>query len=174
MATGITTYSGQVHRGLSFKNNNVLWLAIGRTSAWTDDAHPPAEVVSDTDITQIKGYFKITNKEVCYPVSSGGDVTVVGQQYKFSSDVNAYTNVARFVYLKYTITGADFVESPTYEYRQIGIYSNLTPVTAHIGDTILDPANVYDNGVLEYYSNETPTERRSDRNDIAEIVLEFF
>lgn len=173
MSTGITTYYGRIHRGINFKNNNELWLAIGRTTAWADDANPPAESNTTTDIDEIKGFVKITNKSMCYEVASGGDVTVLGQDYNFSSDANAYTNNARFLYLKGIISSTEFVEDPTYEYRQVGIYSNLVPASGHSGELSLDPANVSDNGILEYYSNEQPTERRGDRNDEFEFILEF-
>ncbi len=174
MSTGVTTYHGRIHRGIVFKNSNDHWLAIGKTTAWADDSNPPAEDPTDTDITDIKGYKKITTKSMCYPVASGGDVTILGQDYKFCSDGDAYSNNARFVYLKGELDNTDFVESPTYEYRQVAIYTNLIPAAGHSGDLSLDPSDVTDNGVLEYYSNEQPIERRGDRNDEFEFVLEFY
>ena len=174
MATGITTYSGRIHRGIVFKNANDLWLAIGRTTPWTNETNPPVESESTTNLTELKGFRKITNKSMCYTVSSGlGDINVLGQDYKFCSDNDAYSNDARFVYLRGEIFNSDFIENPTFSYRQIGIYSNLTPATGHEGSLVLDPGYVTDNGVLEYYSNEQPIERRDDRNDVFEIVLEF-
>ena len=175
MSTGITTKYGRIHRGIVWKNINSLWVAIGKTSAWSDDANPPAEDVSTTDISEIKGFKKITNKSMCYPVSTGsGDVTVLGQDYKFSTDDDAYTNDARFVYLKGTLEGTELVESPTYSYRQVAIYSNTKPSAGNETLLLLTPSQVADNGVLEYYSNEIPVERRSDRNDVFEFILEFF
>jgi len=173
MSTGITTNYSKIHNGIRFKNQT-LWMAIGRTTPWTNESSPPAETSTTTSIDEIKGFVKITNKSMVYEVSSGEDIVVLGNKYKFSSDNDAYSNNAKFVYLKGEILNSYFIETPFFKYRQIGIYSNLVPVTGHEGDLYLDPSNVSDAGILEYYSNEQPIERRNDRKDVFEFILEFF
>lgn len=153
MGVGITTIDSCVKQALRKKTLDVFWFALGRTTAWANEAQPPDESAGAHAIDEPICYVLADVVSLCTPVESGGDVQVDGQEYAFVADVDAYTEGARFLYIH-----ADFnvEESPGLPYagfRQHGLYSGLTPAAGHEADVWLAPVNVQDPGQLEYYRN---------------------
>jgi len=168
---GATTYIGRVLRALQFKTENELWGAIGRTTAWTDEADPPDDPVDVATIEEPIVYVKALLVGLAKTVSTGADITINGQGYAYVDDADAYDEDARFLIVDVVFDPA--VQSVYGNFRQIGIFANLIPATGHESDEFLIPANVSDEGVLVYVHNDTVTTMASDRQEEVKIALEF-
>lgn len=166
---GANVYSGDVLSGLDFKNNHEIWIAVGRTSAWTDENNPPDEDRNDSDITEIVG-FKKADVVSLAKQDGGGAIEFNGQNYTLVSDGNAYTETARFVYIKASLEYDTF---PVVTFRQTAIYADLTPASGHESDDPILPADVSDNGILRYYRNHVPRFRDNEIVDIIELVIDI-
>jgi hypothetical protein len=171
MSTGTTTYKGRVKRALAFKQQSSLWACVGRKTAWTDENDPPVEEPATEYLDEPICYAAPSVITVCKQVSSGGDVTVEGQKYAFVSDGDAYTENARFVYLK-ALFDPDSGQ-PNHNFRRTGVYSGLTPQAGYESRQWLDPANVSDPGVLEYLDNHREMSLGPGESRQIEIVIEF-
>ena len=166
---GACVYSGDVLTALSLKNNNTFWVAVGHTSAWTDESSPPAEDLTITDIDDIQGFKKCDTVSLCVP-DAAGTIEFRGQNYKLVADSDAYTEVARYIYFRADLKYDQF---PVVTYRQTGLYANTTPATGYESNDILTPAEVASNGTLRYYHNHSPVYRTADSVDIIEIIIEI-
>lgn len=170
MGYGVATYEGRIKRALNMKTDSVLWCAVGHTAVWPGEPDPPDEDPATTAIDTPIVYVKPSSVSLCKAVESGGDVTIEGQQYEFVADVDAYTEGARFLYLTTTF---DPDIHPYANFRQFGVYSDLTPSVGHENDDWLAPANVDDDGVLEIYENHTVKSFGPGETRVIEIVIEF-
>lgn len=168
---GATTYTGRVLRALDFKTNNELWGAIGRTTVWTNEALPPDDPLDATAIDEPIVYVQAGITTLAKISSGSGDVSVNGQYYTYVDDVNAYTEDARFLITIFSVN--PMLGHPYGNFRQIGVYANLTPTTGHESDTFLAPENVSDDGVLVYVHNDIVTTMAADREEEVKIALEF-
>jgi len=168
---GATTYTGRVLRALQFKTYNELWGAIGRTTVWDNEASPPDDPVDETTIEEPIVYVKAALVTLSKTVSTGADITINGQGYAYVDDADAYDEDARFLIVD--VMFDPVVELVYGNFRQIGIFANLTPTTGHESDDFLIPANVSDEGVLVYIHNDTVTTMAVDRQEEVKIALEF-
>ena len=168
---GATTYVGRILRALQFKTDNELWGAIGRTTAWDDEADPPDDPITSTTIEEIIGFVKAGVVGLAKAVESNEDVTINGQKYTYVDDVDAYDEDARYLILIVRIVPSD--GHPYGNFRQIGIYANLVPTTGHESDVYLVPGDVSDAGTLVYVHNDTITTMSPIREEEIKIALEF-
>lgn len=63
MAT--TTVRGHVSRALDFFERDDIYMGIGRSTPWTNEANPPAPSTDATELEEVIGYKKL---EYCYLV----------------------------------------------------------------------------------------------------------
>ena len=167
----VTTYAGRARRALLHKTNSTYWMAIGRTTAWDDEENPPDPSPSATAIEEPIVYVTPTSVSLCKVVSSGEDVTHLGTKYAFVADEDAIDEGARFLYM---LGRFDPTSGQPYDtFRQVALYSNLTPSTGHESDSWLAPANVDDAGLLEYLDNDVSTIMTDTRLEVIEIMIEF-
>lgn len=159
---GITSYDAQVERTLWIKGK-CLWISIGRSTPWP--AVPPTYPEPDTKTPYETPGTHVIDEPICYlrpslitlarPVSSGGDVIVNGERYAFVAEPDAYTEVARFLYLRAIFDPQEYEGLSFGAFRQSAIYSGLVPAAGHENDQWLAPVNVTDPGLLEYFANHT-------------------
>jgi hypothetical protein len=168
---GATTYTGRVLRALQFKTNNELWGAIGRTTAWDNEADPPDDPVSATTIEEPIVYVKAALVTLSKIVSTDAHIIINSQGYAYVDDEDAYDEDARFLIVD--VMFDPVVEQVYGNFRQIGLFANLTPTTGHESDDFLIPADVSDEGVLVYVHNDTVTTMAADRQEEVKIALEF-
>ncbi len=150
---GIDNYKAGVRNALWRKQSFSYWVGIGRTTAWPNEAVPPAHPTTNDDIEEPIVYVQPDIVSLCMPVSSGEDFTINGQGYALVADVDAYTEMARWIYVKALFKPS--LGQPYADYRQKAIFSGLTPKGGYESETWLAPANVLDVGLVEYTHNST-------------------
>lgn len=164
---GACVYSGDVAQALDLKNQHVFWVGAGRTATWADEQNPPDEALTTTDIDTPQA-FKKADVVSLAKIDGGGTITFEGQTYSLVADINAYTDVARYLYVKAEFRYDDF---PLITFRQTGLYLDLTPNGGFESDDPILIANVSDNGILRYYRNHVARIRTIDTVDIVELII---
>lgn len=155
MSSGVTSYDLAVQQAVQLKTLHTFWGAVGRTAAWTDENNPPDAERGIHAIDTPIVYVVPTLVSLAKAVSSSPDVTVGGQGYALVTDQNAYSQLARFIYLKCLFSPDD--GQPYANFRQAAVYCDLVPASGHENDLWLSPANVTSPGRLVYYQNRKMT-----------------
>lgn len=169
----ITTMLGHVNRARDFYSRSSLYFAIGKTSAWSDEMSPPNEDSSATTLEGVIGYKRYMTKHIVRPAESGEtpDIKYKNEDWVIVNPDNALDESARWVYLDTTIL---YDEIPTGFYRQVGVFSDLTPETSvPEGKYNLTPSEVAEEGVLEVIDNRQPSNRQIDQTEKISLILEF-
>lgn len=153
MATATTT--ARVNAALQFKDKQAsMYIAIGKTSPWTNEASPPEPDPDTTALQEVIGYKKVNRVSLCRPYTAGDEaqypkVKYGGEFYSLIPDEKAYQERAYRVYIASDIEGT---ELPLGTYRQVGIHTGLVPKTG-VNKTALLPNEVTSAGVLEALEN---------------------
>jgi len=169
---GASAYAGRVYRALAFKSANTLWCCIGGQTGWVDDSHPPEPDLTMTTIVEPIVYVKADFTTLCVWSEVSADVEVGGNHYTYASDEDAMDMYARFLYAQFTLDGT-IVGIPTGTFRQVGVFSGLTPASGHAEDSWLSPSNVDDPGILQYISNRRPVVFSESEVRQERIIIEF-
>lgn len=156
---GVTTYGGRVKKALAMKNGDQLWMAIGRTTPWANETSPPSPTPGSTDIEEAICFVQPSQVSLCKEVDettynglpSDQRATIAGLFFEFVADVDAYTENARFLYIRGIFDPS--LGHPVDVFRQVGVFSGLIPAAGYEAATYLSPDNVDDRGLLEYIEN---------------------
>lgn len=167
----VSTYKGRANRAKLLYEDSTFWMAVGRTTAWPTELAPPSPSVSSIEVEEAIVYVKAEVVSLCKTISSNPDVTVRGQGYKYVLPVDAVEEFARFIYIRARFDPSN--GQPYDTFRQIGVFSNLEPTQAHANDLWLAPANVLDEGILEYIENNAPTVMNLNRQEVIQVIIEF-
>lgn len=167
----IATLQSHTLRALSFYANTSIYFSIGKTSAWADDAVPPAPDSSTEDLSEIIGYKAIETKNMVIPDEVNGTILYRGGKWRIvtSDQATCIAEGSRWVYLSCAII---YDELPLVSYRQIGVYTGLQRAPGNVNTTLL-PQEVVDNGILEILDNRQPSSRQIDQKDTLSIIIEF-
>ena len=166
---GYLMYDGAVYRALKFKTEVNIWVAIGRTTAWTNEASPPVVTKTTKDITEAITYVRPVTVSLA-KTAEDGDITIDGVGYDLVAD-GLDDQDARFLYLK-TVFNPNLGQAYG-DFRQIAVYADLDTATGHDADDWVNPSNVIDPGTLCYLHNDTVTLMSPVRTQTIELVLEF-
>lgn len=171
----ITTINLRILNAINLKNQENLYFAIGRTTAWDDEENPDTPSTDTKEIDELIYIKKISIKQLVklddpydvYTVS----VTVDNVDYNYVAEANAYTEEAHRVYLSSTISYDSIAPTDT-SFRQIGIL--LDPLDSN-GDNLTGveylAASVANQGQLLYYMNRTLITRDPAEQDKIEIII---
>ena len=137
---GVITQSSHVRRAIEFVGKDDIYIGLGGISAW--DYEPdgnvvvPTATITDT-IDDVFVYGHIVTKMLVYP-DSEGELSYRGYTFSISTEENAYTNAARWVYTSFEFR---YDEAPPLEtYRKVGIYSGLELVEGTTTKSIYVPS----------------------------------
>lgn len=155
-------------QALRFKNAAGIYMAIGRTTAWSNEASPPAPSASATAVEEVVCYAPPAQITLVKP-DAGGAIEHLGTYYTAVSDGNAYTEGAYLVYVKCEFP---YTQAPLCTFRQVGLYLGLVK-NQGAGSGVLLPADVSSPGILEAIDNRTPTVRAADKKDVEAMLLSF-
>jgi hypothetical protein len=154
MATpsGIILYDRLVQKALELEAKDIWFAFCLETTAWYDDASPTAVVSTDNTTPEAYLFVQATYKALCKSITEEAYDLLPdedrllhgGAWYAYVADEDAYDELARFLYVKTTIDCTD--EHPAGVFRQVKIFTGLTPTTGHESDTWLLPEDVDDNG----------------------------
>lgn len=171
MSNTIETINGRVRRTELFYNDEVnLYIAIGRTTAWADEENPPSPTGNETEVEEIIGFKEVDQELLVVPDEVDGTLNFRGQKWREIEEADIYTEECHWIYISASLYGDSL---PLDTYRQIGLYSGLSPHTEYEGNNYLEPYQVEDTGVLEIIGNRVPADRSADQTDKPVIILEF-
>lgn len=167
MAT--TTTSGHVSRALDFFERNDIFVGIGRTTPWEDEALPPVPSTEAKLVEEIMGYKKLEFIHLVVP-DEAGEISYRDSRWRKVPFDKAVEENARWVYIEAHIR---YDELPLQPYRQIGIFSRLKATTAASAKLVLTPEEVEDMGILEVLDNRRVVNRQLDQKEQLSMVIEF-
>lgn len=166
----IVPYTGMVDSAIRFKSQPALWVAIGRTTPWINEAKPPNENDFNTypqfinmhQPDELIGFKRIEVAQLCVPdidgevryKAPGGQI----QRFKLIDDTEALDLMARWVYIRASF---DYVERNSagegiigfVTYRQTAIFSDLKVLKPYQEEIAVSPSQV------ETYPPDYPVER---------------
>lgn len=184
MRIATTTYTGRIKRGLEFKNNNTLWFALGQTDPWPNDQSPPSPDPGQTSVNEPFIAFRpailsmaaeITQDQYNLLPDASKAIVVIDQvvvYLQLFADTDAYTNIARYVYLRGVSNPA--LGYPGKTFRQVGVYTNLVPAAGYENNQWLVPTNITSFGQLEYVDNGGPVNQdNTGPVVVVAVALEF-
>ena len=158
------------NRGIDFLNTPSLYIALGRTTPWTDENTPPVEVPITADLDEIIGMKPVTLRKHMLEDETLGTVFWDNKIWRLVNSDEALLNYTQYVYLEAQV---QYSELPLVGFRQVGLYSGtvlqpgVSPVIAVLPNQILS------NGVLESYSNRKVENRSSDKSDFLRFIIKF-
>jgi hypothetical protein len=151
-------------------NTASLYIAIGRTTPWTDENAPPTEVPGTTDIDEIIGMKPVTLRKHMVEDAVDGTVFWDNKIWRLVNTEEALSLSTVYCYLEAQV---QYSELPLTGFRQVGLYSG-TELQPGVSPTIaVLPADIADNGILESYSNRKVENRASDKIDILRFIIKF-
>jgi len=184
MSMVCTLYS-RIRRAIEFVNNTMIWIGIGKSTAWGDPDEPPVydpinhpenniwwEQV--TALTEPIGFKKVETKKLVIP-DAGGAIEVIdeaGNVTKWSEvqQVQAYTQGAKYVYLTALLDNT----LPYTTFRQLIVFSSLVLAGGVPSErTYALPAEVQNAGCPELVQNTLPYPRSANTRQRINIIYEF-
>lgn len=171
--TQLPTATTQAHvdAALYLKNKAATtYMALGKTSAWTNENIPPIPTESKTTLDELIGFKKMDTVSLCRPLAANETtayptISYNSQTWVLVPDAAAQTEKACYVYYEVKIKGTDL---PTGEYRQVGVFTDLTRKTG-VTKTNLLPTEVQSRGLLQFYDNR----RRQNRTEQVTVIERF-
>lgn len=171
MAHTIETVKGRVRRAqLFYQNIGDLFIGIGRSTAWTNEEDPPEPTGLESDIEEAIGFKQVNQMHYVVKDEVNGTLSYRNELWRIVDPADIFTEDCHWIYISGSIVGD---ELPLTDYRQIGIFSGLTPYTEYSANTALLPSHVEDRGVLEIIGNRKKVVRELDQTDKPIIILEF-
>lgn len=168
----IITNTAHCSRALALLEQGGLYFGLGRTSPWEgeneEDFIPPEPDLNAENLDELIGLKKVDRISMVIPDDSG-EIEYSNIKFKTLSKEEALKKKARWVLVEATIY---FEELPPVAYRQIGLFSRVTPRTGKEQATILLPDDIIDVGVLEVLNNRKAVTRQSDTKDTYLMVIE--
>lgn len=184
---GIVTLKSRQRRMMDWMNTNLAYrfIAIGKTSPWTDENNPPYPDEKMTEVSELIGLQRVDSykfaKVIPNPTTLQKKTGVYykGLYYAVTQDseialAEGYTSVMIQVTLD-----RDTVESIPVgvTFRQVGLYVdvNATPDEIKYGITRAQWENKLpeDRGMLEVVDNRPPLGRQADQMEEIYILIDF-
>jgi hypothetical protein len=144
------------------KQGDDLWIVMGKTSDWTDEAIPDTPLPGDITIVEPIVAIKVAAKYLATEITEEAylllaeieravviiDETMVYLQ--LVADEDAYTESARYLYLKVTYDPVIEGHPAFTSFRVYYVTSALVPSAGYESADWLAPGNVDDYGFVEY------------------------
>lgn len=175
----IVTDKALVSRALAFYNTASIYFCIGGNgdgsetdpAKWVDENNPPIPASSLVALTYVSGYRKIDTKQMVVRDDTNGTIVFPDSKWRIVTPAEAYTEGAKSVYLETTI---QYDELPLGFYRQLGVFTGLTPAEGVPGGQMaLLPAEVEDVGTLEVVEYLVKSERIATKKEKLTTIVQF-
>ncbi|WP_099321085.1 hypothetical protein [Anaerococcus sp. Marseille-P3625] len=168
----IITNTAHCSRALSLLEQGNIFIGLGRTSPWENENKdgfvPPEPNLDAENLDELVGMKKADRVSMVIPDESG-EIEYAKIKFKTLTKEEALKLKSRWVLIESTIY---FDELPPVTYRQIGIFSRVTPKNGNENKRILLPEDIEDVGVLEVIANRKVTTRQSDTKDSYFMIIE--
>jgi len=186
----IKTNRQRVNRALQFANSSNIFFGIGKTTPWEPDdyldpnkvpsdpeSYPPDPDPSASELKETIGFKKAEKIYFVVPYNGQAlkpsDIVIdyVSTKWLVVPQETALQDFVNHVYIETNIYSADL---PLGEYRQIGVFTGLTPSEdVPDGKIVLLPTEVSDVGVLEVLDNRQKTTRLENSKETLSYILKF-
>ncbi|XWX29931.1 virion structural protein [Staphylococcus phage PG-2021_40] len=171
----ISTYNSHVDVAVYYSDKkNSTYVAIGKSTAWSNESTPPQPNANSTKLDEVIGYKKATKVSLCRPEVSGEStqydtISYGNKTWVLVPKEKAVEEGAKWVYVEGEIVGE---ELPLGTYRQVGVHVDLQPNTS-ISKPNLLPSEVQNVGTLllldnRQFQNRTPQGTVKER-----FIIEF-
>lgn len=168
----IITNTAHCSRALALMEQGNLFFGIGRTTPWEYENEegfiPPEPDLDAENLDELIGLKKAERVSMVIP-DENGEIEYANIKFKTLTKEEALKLKSRWVLIETTIY---FEELPPVAYRQIGLFSRVTPVTGMENSNLLLPKDIKDIGVLEVINNRKAVTRQSDTKDTYFIIIE--
>lgn len=160
----IATNNSRVYASLQLKAKEPsMYLALGKTTPWTNEDAPPETDPNTTTLQEVIGYKKVSTVSLCRPYVTGETtslptITYGKQKFVLVPDEQAYTEKAMMVYIE-----AEVVEDelPLGTFRQVGIHTDVIPKNGVTKEALL-PSDITSAGILQFFDNRQQQNRTAD------------
>ncbi|MBU5669499.1 hypothetical protein KQI68_06560 [Peptoniphilus sp. MSJ-1] len=168
----IITNTAHCSRALAFVEQGNVFFGIGKTSPWEKETEegfiPPEPDLDAENLEELVGLKKAERVSLVVPDENGG-IEYAKQRFRTVSKEEGLRLKSRWVLIETTIY---FEELPPVAYRQIGLFSRVTPVSGKENSNVLLPKDIKDIGILEVLNNRKPVTRQSDTKDTYIMIIE--
>lgn len=165
----IATNIHHVEEAIEFFKKTNLYMAVGRSTAWTDEEAPPADNADATVIEEIIGYKKIDSIYLVTP-DVNGTIVYRSQKFKIVAEADAFTQGAKYVYVEAKLLYDQF---PLTTFRQVGLFAGTTRKAGVEDKSVLLPSEVESPGKLRVIGNYKKQERFAEKKETLSFILEF-
>lgn len=179
----VITLKSRQRRMIDFMNlPKNYYVAIGRTTAWTDESEPPFPDDTKQTIEELVGlqrvqgenamaYAKIIPNPTTLDKLEG--VYYKGLYYRVTLDQqyaidNGYTSIM----VQCTLDRDTYFPTDI-SYRQIGLYSQVNATAPYLSASEFNNLLASDRGTLETIDNRRPQYRANDQEEVLYILLDF-
>lgn len=173
----VTTLNAHIGMALQLqKRADTAYLVLGKTSEWDNEENPPNEDEDVDSIDEVIGYRKLSQFSLARPLESDEDeddldypvIAYKDNKWVMIPRDKAYEEKARWVYIEAEIDPDDFELG---KYRQVGVHIDLEPKSG-ITKLNLEPDDVKDTGVLQFYENREPQNRTESVYVLEQFMIE--
>ena len=179
----VITLKSRQRRMLNFMNlPKNYYVAVGRTSAWSDEGEPPFPDETKQTIEELVGLQRIQGENaMAYAKIIPNPTTLEklegvyykGLYYKVTLD-QEYTIENGFTSIMAQVT----LDRDTYfpvdiSYRQIGLYSQVDATAPYLSASEYNNLTPEKRGTLETIDNRRPQYRAKDQEEVLYILIDF-
>lgn len=165
---GKLTTIGRGQRGLDFfRGRTSIWVGLGRTTPWPDEANPPDENVSAMAVDELFGLRLFAEASLVIE-SETGSISHKGTTYSRVDESQLNEFPTSLLYVKFVVEPDDF---PGIDYRQCGVFVDSIPDQGFSDYSFLTPDQFQSLGRLVYLDNFTKVTRYTNtRHEIVVII----
>jgi hypothetical protein len=180
---GVVNYNGSVAAGLAVKALPSIWIVLGKTSAWVNEASPDSPLPGNNVIVEpfvaikpiILSMSSIVTLDTYNTLGSASKASVivgdVPVYLQLVADVDAYTFTARYLYIQALFDPVVAQMTSATAWRTYYGVSGLIPTAGNENALWLPAANVESFGRI-FYENSGIAQQGTNMMDIP-ILLEF-
>jgi len=163
----------KVARAYNF-NNSPIWVGLGRTTPWDIESDPPAPSQDVSTLDEPLIYKKATlvtfvTEDPTGSISIYRNGSLV--YFRAITPEEAIEDGVSSIFIECKFFPEDLPDDTTY--RQVGIFSYLTPETGYEDEDTLYPDEVADVGFLEWISHQEPVYIQPNQINTIQMVITF-
>lgn len=143
------------------ENGTSAWLVYGKATAWPDELNPPSPVNTDTSLISPFAAARATPQFVIEDNINGtivfteivNNVAVSRAFTPLADEEEALDEGARMVLWKASVSGNSLITAGGSSFRQVGLFTDLTPTVGNESALFLPSTSVEDFGQMEAIDN---------------------
>lgn len=161
----IATNNARVYASLQLKDKkDSMFLALGKTTPWTNESAPPTPDPTVNSLTEVIGYKKVARTNLCREYITGDEskypvINYGSRKFTLIPDEDGYKEQAWMVYVEAEVVGD---ELPLGTFRQVGIHTDVVTKSGAGEQKAFTPDEITDSGILQFFENRQQQNRTTD------------